>query len=237
MRIDLPTPPRGWREFFWELIIIVIGVLLALWAQQLANELSGRAAASRAKTDLDEEVGRNFGALQERWRTQACVDRRLDEIAAHLDKLSKGEVGQAPQWIGRPQYWGMIDRRWDAASQAGRVSLLSSEQLNAYTRVYAILDWVQDHEDKEEAVWSQLRALEGQRRLSEESIFAMRLLLSQACHANWRVKLGIRQAFEEAREVGIKPIFTRRGSRSVCIPMDTPRAAALRMIQAPYGEP
>lgn len=237
MRIDLPSPPRGWREFFWELLIVFIGVLVALWAQQLFNDLSSRAEASRAKTDLDEEIGRNFGVLRERQRTQACVDRRLDEIATHLDNLSRGEVRQAPRWIGRPQFWGMIDRRWDVASQSGRVSLLSSEELNAYSRIYAILDYVEDHMDKEEMLWAQLRSLEGQRQLSDQSIFEMRRLLSQARHANWRIKLGMTQAFEESREVGIKPIITRRGSRSVCVPMDTPRAVALTLARAPYGEP
>ena len=131
----------------------------------------------------------------------------------------------------------MHERRWDAAAQSGRASLMTTEQLDTSTEIYSLLSALEAAEADEQMLWAQLRALEGQQRLSQESIFAMRTALSQARLANWRIKLTHAQAFDLAQAGGIKPITTRRGSRSVCIPMDTPRTVALTQIQSKYGEP
>ena len=127
MHVRLPAPHAGWQAFATEVVIVVVGVLIALGLQQLVNDLTDRAAASRAKSDIREEIGYNLGRLRERQQIQSCIDRRLDEIATHLDKLSEGDVGSPPQWIGRPMFAGLIEDRWNAASHSGHASLLSPE--------------------------------------------------------------------------------------------------------------
>ena len=41
MHFHLPKPLHGWREFVGEVGIIVIGVLIALGAQQVVEDCSG----------------------------------------------------------------------------------------------------------------------------------------------------------------------------------------------------
>jgi len=45
MRFHLPKPLHGWRAFIGEVAIIVLGVLIALFAQQLLQSFNDRSAA------------------------------------------------------------------------------------------------------------------------------------------------------------------------------------------------
>ena len=56
MHIHLPKPIHGWREFCNEVGIIVIGVLLALGAEQVVERLSWRAEVREASEDLHVEL-------------------------------------------------------------------------------------------------------------------------------------------------------------------------------------
>lgn len=228
---------QDWTAITIELVIVTLGVLIALGLQQLVNTLSERTAATRARGDIREELGLNLGLLQQRQQIQPCIDQRLDEIGAHLDRLSQGEVENPPQWIGRPQLWNMREYRWNVASQSGHASLLSPEEQDTFTRIHDQLQRVEAVQNEEQRLWAQLRVLEGEQRLNSEAVYAMRSVLSQARFTNWNIKLIVTQAFDVAQGAGIKPIFLSRGSRSVCIPLDTPRAVALTMTETPYGEP
>ena len=46
MKLSVPKPIHGWREFAGEVGIIVIGVLIALGAQQFVSTLNDRRTAA-----------------------------------------------------------------------------------------------------------------------------------------------------------------------------------------------
>lgn len=237
MRVRMPTPNAGWRAFMTEVVIVVMGILIALSLQQLVDERSDRQAAARAVADIREEIGANLGQLNERARTQACIDRRLDEIGMILDALFSGRLSKAPSWVGRPQYWIMEEDRWNAATQGGRASLLAPNDQLHFSSIYSALRAIEDAEEKEQELWAQLRALEGRQRLSEDSEFAMRTILAQARLANWRIKIEHDHALQDAGKLAILIIKSGAGSQSVCIPTASSRAEAERTTGGRYGEP
>jgi len=54
MRVRVPKPLHGWRAFAGEVGVIVLGVLIALGAQQAAEALNGEAKLPRfAKTCIE----------------------------------------------------------------------------------------------------------------------------------------------------------------------------------------
>src|SRR5690348_13077120 len=59
MHFHLPTPLHGWREFAGEVGIIVIGVLIALGAEQMVESWQWRGQAAEARTALRAEIGRD----------------------------------------------------------------------------------------------------------------------------------------------------------------------------------
>src|SRR5213080_3076022 len=84
MHVHLPKPLHGWREFAGEVGIIVIGVLIALTAEQLVEAAHWRTEVSNFRTSIDSEVAIDLGTYDYRMRENGCVGRRLDELQAWL---------------------------------------------------------------------------------------------------------------------------------------------------------
>lgn len=80
MRVTFPKPLHGWRAFAGEVGIIVLGVLLALGAQQAAEEFDWRQKVRVVRQSLMSELGNN----RARWNLTVveakCAIRDLDQI-------------------------------------------------------------------------------------------------------------------------------------------------------------
>jgi hypothetical protein len=237
MHIHLPKPLHGWREFIGEVAIIVIGVLIALGLEQVVEHLREGKLSREAQETIRAEIGSDLGQLANRMRTEPCIKRKLDELAGFIDRASGSQAGEIPHWIGRPQVWQMDATRWDAASQSGRASLLSGEDQAHFSDIYGSLKAVQESENAEQVLWAQLRSLEEQARLSETAASDMRSVLSQARLTDWRIRVAFAQSREAAEQLGIRLTANHEGSPSVCVPISSRRAEALRQINSRYGEP
>jgi hypothetical protein len=124
MHFHLPKPLHGWRAFVGEVGIIVIGVLIALGAEQLVEAAHRKQEAARADASIRSELAFNLGRLESRTTIHSCVDRRIEEIQALLDGAGDKSDIATPRWIGRPQSWAVASSQWEAESQAGRAALV-----------------------------------------------------------------------------------------------------------------
>ncbi len=91
MDIHKPKPWHGLREFLKEYVIIVVGVLTALGAEQTVELIHTAYKTTEAETAVREEFARNVALIQDRLDVSACnreqfkvVDRLL--IATPLDQ-------------------------------------------------------------------------------------------------------------------------------------------------------
>src|SRR6476659_8314929 len=140
MRVQLPKPLHGWRQFAGEVGIIVLGVLIALGAQQVAATLQQKSDARDAEHAIRDELETNMARMHSRQAVRACVDRRLDELQALIDSAGPGGGSiETPKWVGRPQFWTMQMSRWDATSQAGRAALIPADALSLYGAMYSFM--------------------------------------------------------------------------------------------------
>jgi hypothetical protein len=137
--MHLPKPLHGWREFAGEVGIIVVGVLVALAAQQLVEDLHHRSDALEARESIQAELEINMARLASRTAQRQCVEHRLAEVQGLLDRGAGGALVVPPHWVGRPQFWTMQTVRWDAISQAGRAALLPPKELADYGLMYTIM--------------------------------------------------------------------------------------------------
>jgi len=239
MHFHLPKPLHGWREFAGEVAIIVLGVLIALGMEQVAQSWHDHASARAARDAVRSEVGDDLGDLRARIDTEGCIEQRFDDISNYLDAASDGTVPDPPTWIGRPETTAMDTYRWDAASQAGRVSLFSAEEQAEYSDLYGGIKLIGEEEAKEQELWAQLRSLEGQHHISAVTGDTMRSVLSQARYADWEIRLFFRADTDNAKSAHIPLVTDPRypPNRSVCLPIRTSRAAALNMLNSKYGAP
>lgn len=238
MRFRLPKPLHGWRQFVGEVGIIVIGVLIALAADQLMEDFSQREQAHDARVAIQGELQINLARLESRTEQRQCVLNRIAEIQGILDRADEGAVFTPPNWIGRPQFWTMQSVRWDAVSQAGRAALLPPKELADYGLMYTIMRNINGVMMSEQADWARLRSLEHLRRLTPEMVFELNSTLQDARYLNWRIKVWTAQLKPGETALRLKKVKNvLPTSQAACVPMSTPREQAVRESSPVIGEP
>ena len=238
MHFHLPKPLHGWREFAGEVGIIVVGVLIALGAEQLVEDLHHRSEAREARASIQGELELNLARLASRSAQRQCVEHRLAEIQTILDGAAGGATVTPPNWIGRPQFWTMQTVRWDAISQAGRAALLPPTELADYGLMYTIMRNITGVMTSEQADWARLRSLEHLHRLTPEMAFELNSTLQDARYLNWRIAVWTAQLKPGEAELRLRKVENDLvASRSACIPMSTPHDQAARESNPVTGEP
>jgi hypothetical protein len=238
MHVHLPKPLHGWREFTGEVGIIVLGVLIALGAEQVLEKLHERAQARDARSAIQGELEINMARLASRSAQRSCVQHRLAEVQGLLDTAATDGSLATPNWVGRPQFWTMQSVRWDAISQAGRAALLPPKELADYGFMYTILRNITATMVAEQGDWARLRTLEHLRRLTPEMVFELNGTLQDARYLDWRIMVWTTQLKPGEAELGLHKIANDiRASRGVCIAMSTPRDLAAHQSNPDIGEP
>ncbi len=229
---------QRWRNFFEEITIVVLGVLIALGADSIASSLRDRSGSADARATIRDELAENLGRMQQRDATRDCVDRRLSELAGYLDRVAAGERVPALHWIGRPQVWPMLESRWSATASAGKASLLSSKEQGGYGAIYANIRDFQNNQTTEQLAWAQLRQIADHPRITPQQDAVLRSALQNARYAAWLSHIIVWQVTQDSARLGIAPATEMKGSRSICIPTETPFDDAVRGAGASqFGEP
>ena len=97
MKLHKLRPRDGWRVFVGEVGVIVLGVLIALIAQQIAENWQWRQTVARTKADLEDQIHAAIANSVERAAVDPCLSQRLSELANRV-AASRGE------WKGDPYY-------------------------------------------------------------------------------------------------------------------------------------
>jgi len=101
-------PPHGWNAVGWELAIVTLGVIIALAAQQWADNLSWRGKTQTANAAIRREVAGHYAASVE-WRlVTPCLLAQLDQLQNRLMNSGK-ELDPAPVYR-EPAFPGFVLR-------------------------------------------------------------------------------------------------------------------------------
>ena len=180
-------PVKSWREFFTEIGIIVIGILVALALDQAAERYREYRFAGEARDAVRAEVSENLYWVNVRAQAEPCIGRRLQEIGAILDLAEQGKPYPVPHRLGLVPHIKLTELRWQANASGGRASLFSGEEQRLFDNYYFSTDQLLQYQAQEETVWSGLRALQGEDHLTPDAIHDFRKLLAEAKYYNWRI--------------------------------------------------
>jgi hypothetical protein len=160
MEIHRPKAAHSWREFLTEIGTIVLGILIALGLEQSIEALHERQLAHEAQDAIDAEMRGDLDLIAERLSRQACIERRLGEVAGLLAGWQGGKAPPEGLALGDPGDAPLIDQRWQANLNSGRFSRQAApdqaRQADFYTRLRILNDVLQ----REHYAWAQLRTLE-----------------------------------------------------------------------------
>lgn len=84
MQFHMPKPILGWRQFFGEVGIIVLGVLIALGAEQVVHNITETRRTTEARERIKDELGTSLGLGVERLAVSPCLQDRVRELADGL---------------------------------------------------------------------------------------------------------------------------------------------------------
>lgn len=240
MDIHSPTHPiHSLREFLKEVGIIVLGVLIALGAEQAVAKARDRTASAETRRSVRSEIGTDLFLLTVREASQGCIDRRLEEIGMILARAGDGVPQPHPTWISRPEFWSLSSSNWQAAAGAGRAALLPQAEQRELGSYYNVFEFLDREQEREQAAWAQLRGLEDwQGPLTPTARFGFAMALQQARYSAYRIRAKTVSTLAGAREDGIAiPVRNVIHSASICLPITTPRAEAEGIDHAPLGDP
>jgi hypothetical protein len=239
MHIHLPKALHGWREVLKEVGIIVLGVLIALSAEQVVQALHERQASTDARNSVRSEIAANLRKLMGRVDIQPCIDRRLHEIGSLLAQAREGVPNPHPSWISRPTFWSLPSSNWQAATAAGRAALLSHDDQIHFGSYFAGFDFLVREQEREQIAWAHLRGLEEWTGpLGPTARFGFAQALQDARYSNYRVRTVITEMRDEARQDRIAiPAGTLDHTRAICLPITTQREQAERSHTSPFGDP
>lgn len=137
MRFRLPKPLHGWREFIGEVGIIVLGVLIALGAQQVVEDWRWGTELLEARQSLNAELADARFAAFERVAVHDCLKRQLDALDAMTETdpvPSNVDIGAI--FVGlRP--WSTST--WDVATASGVITHMSQDERNHYASLFGLV--------------------------------------------------------------------------------------------------
>jgi hypothetical protein len=196
MHFHKPKLWQGGREFLKEYLIIVVGVLTALAAEQGVEALHWRHQVAAAEEELKAPFAREVRNAAVREATGPCVDQRLAQLSSILQRAA--DSGRLPPLgpLGRPPAPAWTVGTWDALVSAGALAHMPQQKMIAYTRIHQQTAYLSDLSDQEVADWTILDTMSGPgRRLSEVEAAQLRLALARAMAANGQfVRAGPRLA-------------------------------------------
>ena len=164
MHFHLPKPLHGWREFAGEVGIIVVGVLIALGAEQVVETIHWEREALHAREAISSELADHYVTASEIVIAQPCIDQQLATLERGL--LRRGAYAAAPSFhsaMGDSPYraptrvWA--DYVWRSAASEGAVSHFEPNLRFLLSGYYAQLETMRDNNHATDLLSMRLRVL------------------------------------------------------------------------------
>lgn len=204
MHIHLPKPLHGWRALVGEIGIIVVGVLIALSAEQFAEFVHDRAQVRHGEEALTDNFRRFVTYSAELDAYAPCITARSAELRRLIDRSSIAhrlpDIGPMPQVEARP--W-QIDT-YDAMVASQAITHVAHGQAILYSRIAMSAIDIYDDAKVEWSDWGILASLSGPSRLYESAEEAQdRIVLARVVHQDALMRLIATNTLERIKRTGL----------------------------------
>jgi hypothetical protein len=170
VEVHKPKPVHSWRELLTEIGVVVIGVCIALGAEQAVEWVHWRGQVAEARKSLATEMSLNVRSAVTRLRSYSCTEQRLDKLAKILDAASR--AGNLPPVgiIGMPPRRQWSNGGWESVMASQVATHFPRQELTLWARAYGGVGTTRTLNGDEMKAWSDLNAMVGPgRRLDPAS--------------------------------------------------------------------
>jgi hypothetical protein len=157
MHFHLPKPLHGWRELAGEVGIIVLGVLIALGAEQLIENWHWKQRVREAEASMTKELGEDDGAQAEgRLAISACIAGRLNAAEQSLIAERDRRVPFVAPNLPTPPFRTWDSDAWRAAVSSDATSHMATDRMYAWSSPYALTGDMDQAAVREFNDWAEL---------------------------------------------------------------------------------
>lgn len=205
---------QDWVAITIELVIVTLGVLMALGAQQLAQDSNDRTIAAETRREVTDELNSDLMSILLRRSAEPCIDRRLRELRGILAQWEQTGSFPVPHWVAQSPVIRIELSRYDAALSAGRMALLSGEEQYRMGAVASRIREFNQRQFDERLPWGRLRSLQsGPSALSADDRATIRTAIQDAATLDYEVRVLAAQTLPMAQRYGFAP--DERGFREL----------------------
>jgi hypothetical protein len=223
MRANLRSirPLHGWREFFGEVGVIVLGVVIAIGLGQLVQIIQWRGDVGSAQASLADDISRSNRAFAFRVAAHDCIAARLAKLDEIIERVARHDpvapIGSISDDLGN----GLPNNAWETSRSAQILPHFSREALRLYGAYFLQVGNEQLLMGREAENWGVLRVLEGDpRRLGAADIAGMRVSIKNASFENDLIAGIASDELATSKDLGIaSPQADPRRLADVCRPV------------------
>lgn len=215
MHFHLPKPLHGWRQFAGEIAIIVIGVLIALGAENLIERWHWREEADTANEAFRDELLSAAGVAYERLIIQPCLQGRIRQLSDQLGENTR--LWKASPMAGRNKLYVNVmpvvyraptrplpTDGWKNALGNGTLNHLPSAHVRQLSALYNQLSEFEVLQSEEAKAAASLTPLGFDRALDDDSRTNMLASLAEVDRINSLMALDASQMIEAVRDLHLK---------------------------------
>jgi hypothetical protein len=226
MRFHLPKPLHGWRELAGEVGIIVLGVLIALGAEQVVETIHGNAQVREFRGAIDDELAYDLGSYKQRLMLGPCVRARLAELDHVIASYRAGRPMRMHGLSHWPVSFSLRTSVWTGRTGDVEARMPLQTRLG-YASIYDDLANYDVHRVDERNAWQELGEFDDARDLRNPDIMRLRGLVSKLRWLDGIILANWPEEAERGKALGIFPKRDRRDpvlDRSVCASFLAPNA-------------
>jgi hypothetical protein len=204
MHFHLPKPLHGWRKFAGEVGIIVVGVLIALGAEQIVETLQWREKVRHAEQAMRLELAEDDGPqAYGRLLIAVCLDNQLARI--HDDPRAGVSPDQLRAWVHSyaPPFRTWDSEAWKAVLASDVGSYMGPEKLVEWSAAYRTVPSLTEWNGRETDLAAELRdALPPMGDPSPADLQSLRRLTGQLRVLNDRISRGSQLFLARTQRLG-----------------------------------
>jgi hypothetical protein len=194
------------REFLKDIIVVVIGVLVALALNQMVENASWRGRVGVARNGIHREMEFDLAALADWLRVAPCIDQHINQAEILIDAAAQSGRIPRGQYNLEPTGRLLLHGEFDAQNSAQTLVHFPPDELSAmgvwYDQLRNIMRW----NEEVDSVWAQLHLLEnGGRKLSAFDISLLRRDLQTAKDVQFLLVLNSKRQIARAKQLGVFP--------------------------------
>jgi len=165
MHIHKPKGFHNLKEFMAEISVIIVGILIALSAEQLIEWIHIESKLSETREALRAELSIDAANLKAMNDENACADARLNLLQDWSDGKVQVNTAHLASMQSRPLLWTLPITAWEVTESTGVMAHMPIKERLAYAEVYDELANERTHIWDERRAWDLLARYAGKTTL------------------------------------------------------------------------